>query len=168
MEPLIILVGAFLAIILVIRLVSKKWLPGLAGRLAVSGLLIFTGVAHFIYTDGMVLMLPPFVPFKTALIYATGVIEIAAAVGLLIPRFQKLTAWLLILFLVLILPSNIYAAYQHVNIRTASFDGPGPFYLWFRIPLQLFFIAWVYYFGIRLSNRQLAISNWQQAISNRQ
>jgi len=28
----------------------------------------------------------------------------------------------------------------------------GAMYLLFRIPLQIFFIFWVYYFGIRLNN----------------
>ena len=114
-----------------------------------SAMLLFTGVAHFIYPEGMTMLLPPFIPFKTELIYVTGVIEIAAAVGLLIPRYLRLTSWLLILFFIMILPANIYGAIHNVNIRTQANDGGGLKYLWFRIPLQIIFIAWVYYFGIR-------------------
>jgi uncharacterized membrane protein len=112
-------------------------------------MLLFTGVSHFLYPEGMALMLPGFIPFKKEVIYLTGVIEIAAAVGLLIPRYRKLTAWLLIIFFLAILPANIHAAINHVNLRTATFDGAGVNYLWFRVPLQIFFIAWVYYFGIK-------------------
>ena len=91
-------------------------------------------------------MLPEFIPFKKAIIFLTGCIEIAAANGLVIPRLRKLTGWLLIIFFILILPANIYAAIHHVNLETATNDGNGLKYLWFRIPLQVFFIAWVYFF----------------------
>lgn len=153
MEPLIILVGTFLLSLFSIRLIKKSWMLGLAGRIGMSLMLLFTGVAHFMYPEGMALMLPGFIPFKTEVVYATGIIEIAAAIGLLIPRFQRLTAWLLILFFIMILPANIFAAIHHVNLRTAGYDGTGVDYLWFRIPVQIFFIAWVYYFGVRQSEK---------------
>jgi uncharacterized membrane protein len=114
-----------------------------------SVMLIFTGISHFLFAEGMALMLPGFIPFKKEVIYLTGVIEIAAAAGLLIPRLRKMTAWLLIIFFIAILPANIHAAIHHVNLRTASFDGSGLNYLWFRVPLQILFIGWVYYFGIK-------------------
>lgn len=152
MEPLIILLAAFLVALISIRLIKKIWMPGLSGRIALSVMLVVTGVAHFLYPKGMVLMLPEFIPFKTELVYFTGIIEMSAALGLLIPRFLKLTAWLLIVFFIMILPANIYAALKHVNIRTAAFDGDGTRYLWFRIPLQVFFITWTYYFGIKKVN----------------
>jgi hypothetical protein len=30
-------------------------------------------------------------------------------------------------------------------------DGSGTNYLWFRIPLQIVFILWVYYFGLGIN-----------------
>ena len=114
-----------------------------------SAMLVFTAVGHFAFTEGMAMMLPPFIPYKTEVVYLTGLIEMAAAVGLIIPRLRSLTAWLLIAFFMLVLPANIYAALQHVDYQNATFDGQGPGYLWFRIPLQLFFIIWVYLSAIR-------------------
>lgn len=149
MEPLFVLLGAFLISLLILKVIKKKWMLALAGRMAMSIMLVFTGVAHFIYPEGMVLMLPDFIPFKTEMIYLTGVVEIAGAIGLLIPKIQKLSSWLLIVFFILILPANIHAAIKHVSLKTADFSGSGTEYLWFRIPLQVLFIAWVYYFGIR-------------------
>ena len=32
------------------------------------------------------------------------------------------------------------------NYKEANYTGPGPEHLWFRIPLQLFFIGWLYFF----------------------
>lgn len=146
MQPLIVLLSVFLITLLVGKLIRKQWLFTFAGCLAMSVMMAFTAIGHFLYPDGMALMLPDFIPFKTGIIYITGIIEIAAAIGLMIPRFRRLTAWLLIIFFILILPANIHAAIKHVNLETASYDGKGLSYLWFRIPLQLLFIGWVYYF----------------------
>lgn len=106
-----------------------------------AALLLFTSIGHFMFTKGMAMMLPDFLPFKTGVVYLTGIIEIVAAIGLLIPRFSVLTAWLLILFFILILPSNIKTAIEHIDMYKATYDGDGLSYLWFRIPLQMLFIA---------------------------
>jgi uncharacterized membrane protein len=149
MKPLIVLLVAF-----GISLSGAKMLRGnvefaLSGRIAMAGMLVFTAVAHFIFTKGMAMMLPDFIPYKTEIVYLTGVIEIAAAIGLFIPDFRVLTAWLLIAFFMLILPANIYAAIKHLDYQTGSFDGNGLAYLWFRIPLQILFIAWTYLSSIK-------------------
>ena len=114
-----------------------------------SVMLLFTAIGHFALTKGMILMMPHFIPFKKQLVYLTGVIEIAAAAGLLVPRLQVLTAWLLILFFICILPVNINAALRHIDYEKGTYHGSGPKYLWFRIPLQVLFIIWVYWFALR-------------------
>lgn len=149
MMPLIVLLTAFFLCLLILRWIRHQFLYALAGRIAMSAMLVFTAVGHFAFTEGMAMMLPPFIPYKTEVVYLTGLIEMAAAVGLIIPRLRSLTAWLLIAFFMLVLPANIYAALQHVDYQNATFDGQGPGYLWFRIPLQLFFIIWVYLSAIR-------------------
>ena len=112
-------------------------------------MLLFTATGHFVFSKGMSMMLPGFVPAKTMLIYITGVLEIVAGVALLIPALRQPAAGFLILFLVLLLPANIYAAVKHVDYQQATFNGSGPVYLWFRVPLQLFFIAWIYLAAIK-------------------
>jgi uncharacterized membrane protein len=112
-------------------------------------MLIFTAIAHFAFSPGMEMMLPSFIPYKPAVIYFTGVIEFAAAIGILIPGLRVVTAWLLIAFFILILPANIYAAIKNVDYQKAAYDGNGLNYLWFRLPLQLFFIVWTYLFAIK-------------------
>jgi uncharacterized membrane protein len=79
----------------------------------------------------------------------TGIMELLFAIMLLFPQFQKLTGWVLILFFILILPANIFAALHQINYKTGLEDGPGSNYLWFRIPLQFFFMFWVYFSNIR-------------------
>jgi uncharacterized membrane protein len=149
MAPALTLLIVFVLSLLILRRVRKKYEFALAGRIALAAMLVVTAMAHFVYTKGMVMMMPAFLPFKLELVYLTGVMELAAAIGLLVPKTSTLTGYLLIAFFLLLLPANIYAALNHVDMQKASFDGPGPAYLWFRIPLQLFFIGWTYYAAIK-------------------
>lgn len=149
MKPLLVLIVTFLISLLVLRLVRGDYHFALSGRIAMAVMLVFTSIAHFAFTKGMSMMLPEFVPYKTEMVYLTGVIEIVAAVGLLVPSVRVPVAWFLIAFFILLLPANIYAAVKHVDYEKATFAGNGLRYLWFRIPLQIFFIAWTYISAIR-------------------
>ena len=96
------------------------------------------------------MMIPKIIPFKESIIYLSGIFEILLALGLIIPKFQKVSGWTLIVFLLLMLPANIYASLNHVNYQKGTFDGNGLIYLWFRIPLQFLFIIWAYISAIRI------------------
>ena len=148
MKPLIVLLAVFMLTLLVIKIWKGKWDLVLSGNIAMAAMMLFTSIGHFMFPKGMTLMLPAFLPFKETVVYLTGLIEILAAIGLLVPAWRQTTAWLLIIFFVLILPANIIAAVNHVDIEKGTLNGPGPAYLWFRIPLQLLFIAWVYGFSL--------------------
>lgn len=153
MKPLLVLLIAFLVSLIAIKLVKGDWRLSLSGRIAMSAMLLFTSMGHFMFPQGMAMMLPAFIPYKENIIFVTGIIEIAAAIGLLIPRFKLITGWWLIVFFILILPANVYAAIQEVDYQRASYYGPGMDYLWFRVPLQILFIVWVYISSIRGSNQ---------------
>jgi uncharacterized membrane protein len=148
MKPLIILVATFVASLLIAKIFTGQGAYFLSGRIALSTMLIFTAVGHFVYSKGMTLMIPAFIPFKKGLVFLTGIIEILAAVGLLLTRLQHTTGWLLIIFFILILPANVNAAMKKVDYQKGTTDGTGVSYLWFRVPLQLIFIAWVHFFAI--------------------
>lgn len=149
MKPLLILLGVFFIALIVIKPVRGSYDWALAGRIAMAAMLVFTAIGHFVYTKGMTLMLPEGIPFKTAIVYLTGILEIAAAIGLFIPNLKIIAAWLLIVFFILVLPANIYAAIKQLDYQKATFDGNGLMYLVFRIPLQLLFIAWIYLSAIK-------------------
>ena len=148
MKPLFILLGIFAVSFPVLKLFGEESAFSLAGRIAMSGMLLFTAVGHFVFVKGMTMMMPNFLPFKKEMVYLTGGIEVAAAIGLLIPIFQNLAARLLLLFFLLILPANINAAINKIDYQKGTTDGNGLNYLWFRVPLQIFFMAWVYFFAI--------------------
>jgi uncharacterized membrane protein len=150
MKPLYVLLGAFITILIISRFGFGKFDYSLSGRIAMSIMLMFTAIGHFTFPKGMIMMIPDFIPFKKTLVYFTGIVEAAAAIGLLIHPLQHVTALLLIIFFILILPANINAAIKHIDFQRATNEGYGITYLWFRIPLQLLFIAWTYFFGIYL------------------
>lgn len=148
MKPLFVLIIVFILALLSIKLSGHAYNISLAGRVAMAAMLMFTALGHFKFPKGMTMMLPKFIPYKTGVIYFTGIIEMLGGIGLLIHPVYKTGAWLLILFFILILPANIYAAVRHINLEKADNSGRGATYLWFRIPLQLFFIAWIWYFAL--------------------
>ena len=152
MAPLIILLSSFSLLWLVNNfLLGKRLSISFIGRLSLAIMLLFTGAAHFFKTAVMVESMPDFLSYKVELVYLTGVLELLGAIGLLLPATARISAVALILFFIAILPANIIGSMKHV-----AFGGMenGPVYLFFRIPLQAFFIGWAYYFGIRKFNRQ--------------
>lgn len=150
METLITLLGTFSISLLIQKIWLKEYKFALAGRIAMAAMLVLTTIGHFLFAKGMAMMIS-FLPFPTAIVYITGFIELIAAIGLLLPKYKTPTGWFLILFFILLLTANIYAAANHINIETGTNDGEGLNYLWFRIPLQLLFIVWVYWSAIRKS-----------------
>ncbi|WP_303317170.1 DoxX family protein [Flavivirga abyssicola] len=150
MKPLIILLSSFIISIFIIKIIKKDYDFALSARIAMSIMLVFTAIGHFAFTKGMSMMIPKFIPFKEGFVYLTGIFEILLALGLLIPKFKIVSGWTLIIFLLLMLPANIYASINNVNYQKGTFDGHGITYLWFRIPLQIFFIIWTYVSTIRV------------------
>jgi uncharacterized membrane protein len=141
MAPLIFLLGSFTIVYLLNRyLFDRRLSLSLIGRFAMAVMLTVTGIVHFTSTEWMVGMMPDALPYKREIVYFTGVCELAAVIGLLWDKISKLTSVMLILFFVLILPANISDALKNE-----------PLYLLFRVPEQIFFIWWVWYFGLRLN-----------------
>jgi uncharacterized membrane protein len=153
MAPLLVLLATFVIAVFTIKIIRKDYDIVLAARIAMSVMLLFTSTAHFAYTQGMAMMMPDFLPYKIQMVYFTGIIEILAAIGLQIPSVRVLTAWLLILFFVLLLPANINAAIKHVDYQKGTFQGSGTNYLWFRVPLQILFIVWTYVSSIKYRHK---------------
>ncbi len=149
MKPLIVLISVFVIGLIVIKLRTKKIDWQLAGRIAMSAMLVFTSIAHFVFTDGMTAMIPEIFSYKKEIVYVTGGLEMLFAIGLLIPKIKAITGWILIIFFISVLPANIKASMENINYQTGEFDGHGIEYLWFRIPLQILFIAWVFYTSIK-------------------
>lgn len=109
-----------------------------------AAMLVVTAAAHFVpagitampnHAD-LVRMVPPMVPFPSAAVYATGVVELLGAAGLVLAATRRAAGIGLAVLYVLLLPANIYAAVAQVPFG----DGEAA-PLWLRIPLQVLYIA---------------------------
>jgi uncharacterized membrane protein len=152
MKLLSILFVTFVLTLIGSKLIQGNWNFLFAGNLGMTAFIIFTGLAHFKFQKGMVLMIPDFIPAKLFWVYFTGILEIAAGIGLMIPSIREITAILLITFYILVFAANVNSSKKNVNIFKGDYSGPGMAYLYKeRIPMQIILIAWTWYFGIYLN-----------------
>jgi uncharacterized membrane protein len=107
---------------------------------------VFFGIGHFARPQEMTEMLPPMIPGRVAIIYATGILEWGLAAGLAFPRTRRAAGWACIAVLVGFFPANIYAAANSIGMGGHQW---GPIYLLIRAPLQLLLIVWTYWFAIK-------------------
>ncbi|WP_027388219.1 DoxX family protein [Chryseobacterium gregarium] len=152
MKLLTILFVTFVLALLGTKIFQGDWNFLFSGNLGMAVFIIFTGFSHFKFQKGMAMMIPDFIPGKLFWVYFTGIIEIAAGIGLMIPSIRQLTAVLLIIFYVLVFVANIQSSKKKINIFKADDTGPGMDYLYKeRIPMQVILIVWTWYFGLYLS-----------------
>lgn len=108
-----------------------------ATRYALATMLVLTASAHFTkMREDLVRMVPGWVPWPRAVVYFTGVCELAGALGLLVPSLRLAAGIALIAFFVLVFPANVKAARSGVGVGNKS---PTP--LWLRAPMQVLFIV---------------------------
>lgn len=112
------------------------------GRLIARWLLIafygVAGVAHLIVTDAMVRITPAMVPHPHAVVIATGLCELAGAVGLTTTRWRRAAGWGLALYAVCVFPANIKHAIHDLTLHTGlgwGYHGP-------RLLLQPLIVWW--------------------------
>ena len=142
--PLIIL-GLLLAPLLLLTPLAGRVVDWRTrGSIGLALVFLFTGVGHFVRTVPMAKMLPLWLPGKIPLVYATGVLELAVALLVLLPATRRFAGWTIIAMLIVFLPVNIYAAIQGVGMGGHQW---GPVYLWVRVPLQLLLIGWTWWFA---------------------
>lgn len=139
----LLLVGPYIILTLLARLNPKVNItPSVRARIGVTLFFLFTALGHFIKTQEMAAMVPPFIPNPIMTIYITGILELLGAIGIWIPVLVRLTGICLILMLICLLPANIYSAINHIQFGG---HGAGASYLLIRIPFQLFVIWWTYF-----------------------
>ena len=90
--------------------------PRVAARVVLSVAYFAVGIAHLRSPQGFLPIVPDWVPFPREMILATGVAEIAGAIGLMIPRFRRAAAWGLAAYAVCVYPANIKHAVESVAV----------------------------------------------------
>jgi uncharacterized membrane protein len=116
----------------------SSWAAAVRDGLAV--MLLFTASAHFTpMKEDLIRMTPRWVPRPRAMVFFTGLCELAGAIGLVISPTRRAAGIALILFFIAVMPANIHAARAGVTLR-----GRPATPLWLRLPMQILFIvlAW--------------------------
>ena len=137
MAPLVVLIVASLAF----------WLAGQLGvtifqhistvlRTALALMFVLTASAHWgKRRPDLIRMLPPQFPRPDLLVTISGMLEIAGAIGLLIPSTATAAAICLALLLVALFPANVHAARE--NLTIAGQPVPG---IMMRTAIQIVFV----------------------------
>ena len=95
-------------------------------------------IMHFVKVDSFVAMVPPMLPFPRLIVWATGIMELVFAVGLILPKYRKLSGFWLAPYLLAVLPANIYMAMYNIPLGDRVMS---PVVLWVRVALQFPLIA---------------------------
>lgn len=104
-------------------------------------LLLVTATAHFVPPSvtvmptqaDLVAMVPPLVPFPELAVYATGMLEIIGALGLVVERTRRWAGLCLAVLFVALFPANIVAALDPAQADATP--------LWIRTPEQVIYIG---------------------------
>lgn len=146
MVSLIVLVVSLLVIrlagVLGVRRLSSWQAAGL-GALVI--MFLFTGTSHFTaMKHDFAAMIPEPLPDGLWVIYLTGAFEIAGAIGLLVPLTRRIAGLCLMLLLAAMFPANVNAALNGIELA-----GRAPAELWLRTPMQLLYIALIWWTSVR-------------------
>ncbi len=119
-------------------------------RRLIAGLFIAAGLAHFVVPAFFEAIVPPWLPgwmpSPRALVYLSGVAELAGGLGVLVPAARGAAGWGLLTLLVAVFPANVFMW------REAQASGAPTWWvaaLTVRLPLQALLLWWVWRVVVR-------------------
>jgi uncharacterized membrane protein len=138
---------------IVSTLLARAFVPWRdAARIGLAMLFLFTAGSHASSLKyDLAAMIPPPLTGALWVIYVTGVLEAAGAIGLLTWRWRRAAAWCLIALLVAMFPANVYAALSGVTLGGAAATP-----LWIRTPLQIVWIGLLWWSTLARHSRSRA------------
>lgn len=102
--------------------------------------MVSVGVLHFTRAPSFTNIVPAWLPFPLALVYVSGVCEVALGLGVLVPRTRRWAGLGLIALYVAVFPANVNMALH------PELGGDLPHWvLYARLPFQALFIAWAWW-----------------------
>lgn len=114
----------------------------IALRLVLATFMVFAGVMHFRAPGPFVGIVPKWLPRPLFIVHASGVIEIALGLGLLVPALERLAAWGLVVLFIAVFPANVNMAVNRLPFGRSVMP---PWMAWARLPLQAVFVGWAYW-----------------------
>ena len=106
-----------------------------------AGMYIFAGIMHFVYPKAYMRIMPLYLPNHKALVFWSGVAEIALGIALCLPQTKNIAIYGVILMLTLFLLVHFYM----LSGEKASAGIP-KWILILRIPLQFGLMYWAYWY----------------------
>lgn len=97
---------------------------------------IFAGIMHFVIPRTYESIVPDWLPARRAIVYASGLAEIAGGAAVMHERTRRAGARFSIATLLAVFPANL-----HMALNPERFPVPRRA-LYARLPVQLLFIAW--------------------------
>jgi uncharacterized membrane protein len=110
---------------------------------------VLAGANHFRMPETYLSMIPPMLPWPTALNDISGAAEMLGGIGVLVPATRRFSGWGLIVLLIAVFPANLHAAL----VGGMSGVTVSRFVLWLRLPFQAVFLAWVWWAALQREKR---------------
>jgi uncharacterized membrane protein len=107
-------------------------------RLALAAMFLLAASGRLVNPDGLVQMIPDFLPLRREALYLSGLFELLGAIGLLVPRTRQLAGWGLITLMLVVFPANVNVALHNLQLPGIP---ASPLEQWVRLPLQLVLIG---------------------------
>ena len=102
------------------------------------------GIAHFVFTEAEMRIVPPYIPWPRDAVLVSGVFELLGAVGLLWPPTRRAAAWGLFALTLAVTPAHIYMLQQ-----PGLFPAVPYWALVLRLPLQVALLALIAWIALR-------------------
>lgn len=112
----------------------------LISLLMMAAVYLAAGINHFINPYFYLNIMPTWFPEKDTINTITGIAEIVLAIGLIPAATRSLSAWLIIVMLILFLSVHI----DHIIHPPALLGENGTLMAMARLPLQFVLIYWAY------------------------
>ena len=110
----------------------SRRLPRVSARRLFGPFFIFAGVMHFVIPRAYTAIVPPQLRKPRAIVYASGVAEIAGGAGVLHPRTRRVASAWSVATLLAVFPANV-----HMALHPDRYGVPGGrVALWLRLPVQ--------------------------------
>jgi uncharacterized membrane protein len=97
------------------------------------------GINHFIHPEFYLAIMPPYLPWHSALVLISGVAELVLGILLIPPFTRKLAAWGIILLLIAVFPANVQMLLNYIQE-----NNPKTWLAILRLPIQGLLIWWAY------------------------
>ncbi|MGY6744123.1 MAG: DoxX family protein [Cecembia sp.] len=105
---------------------------------------IIAGINHFIQPEFYIPLIPSYVPWPGFINHASGVMEIFLGLGVLMPSGRKVSAWGIMVLMILFIPSHVY----FIQIGSCVPNGlcVPPWLAWLRLVLiHPLLMVWAFY-----------------------